>query len=354
MNSKFYKHVVVYTTHITGCKKEFIDKLKTGIKQTKICFVGDEAHGLGAEQTKEGLLSIYKYRIGLSATPKRWFDDEGTGILSNYFGNDDFNFPIAKALNTINPITNRTFLVQYYYRPVFVELNHKELDAYLRLTKTICKISKFKNSDEKYKKRYENLLFKRADIIKNAEEKLQAFQRLIDKERIDKTLIFVSPQQKKSVLKMLNDRNISAHEFTEQEGTKPEKQYGDISERDNIINIFKSGGYNALVAIKCLNEGIDIPTANTAILLESSSNPREYVQRIGRVIRDAPGKNYANIFDFIVIPTFVNQLEPEERKIEKKILEKEMVRVMDMASDSIKGSEVYSEISDIYRRLFDL
>lgn len=348
----FNKNLMIYTTHITASKKDFVEIIQKNSLENNFCFIGDEAHGLGALKNKHALLSIYKYRIGLSATPKRWFDDVGTEILTNYFGGNSFEFPIFKALTTINPLTNRPFLVNYYYHPVFVDLTEDELEAYRKLSLKIRKLALYKKSNDEYQKKYESLLFARANIEKNAENKLLALQEVLDSEKnVKNVLLFVSDQQIDMVLKILKDNDIFAHRFTQTQGTIPKKQFGGLTERQYLIKNFKEGTYQVLVAISCLDEGIDIPSAETAILMASSTNPREYIQRIGRVIRQAPNKGQAHIFDFIIEPTWDQLYDPELIQFEKKIFSKELCRVSDMAENALNNVDVQIAIDKRLRRL---
>ena len=134
---------MVYTTHRTASSDDFIKIIRSGLSSTPVCFVGDEVHGLGAYQAKNALLEEYSYRIGLSATPTRWFDEYGSKIIKEYFGNDSYTFTIAQALTTINPLTNKPFLVEYEYHPVFISLTDEELEEYKALTKRVKKMAAY-------------------------------------------------------------------------------------------------------------------------------------------------------------------------------------------------------------------
>lgn len=343
--------LIIYTTHSTGSCPDFINLISDNCQHIPICFVGDEAHGLGANVAKNGLQEMYKYRIGLSATPKRWFDDVGSAILTSYFGNKSYEFTIGDALSTINPITNKPFLVNYYYHPIFIELTDDEFDEYQKMSNSIKKMSVFNQKSDVYQKRLESLLFARANIEKNAVNKYEALNEIISNGRASKdTIIFTSDAQINKVLLMLSSKGIITHRFTQEEGTAPEAKYGGKSERQHLIKKFKDGTYQALVAIKCLDEGIDIPSASTAILMASSTNPREYIQRIGRVIRQASGKTRAHIYDFILEPNLERLKNPEFIEFEKKIFEKEMNRVEDMSMNAINNAEVLLAISGKMRR----
>ena len=331
--------LMVLTTHASASKSKFTDLLKSLSRTTEIAFVGDETHWLGAGKLKEALLPEYKYRIGLSATPSRWFDEVGSGLIVNYYGNTSFEFTIADALNTINPLTNKTFLVNYMYNLVDVKLNENEGVEYQKLTHQLVRAYSIRDKSDENQERCQRLLMKRADIIKNAESKYQALENLLDKlsekDSLHDVIIFVSPQQIECVKNILATRNIGSHELTERQGTSKRIEYGGLSEREHIIKCFKEGQYKALIAIKCLDEGIDIPTATTGILMASSTNPREYVQRIGRIIRQAPGKKGASLYDLTVLGC--DFLSDEERKLDKKLREKETVRIREIARNALNS-----------------
>ena len=349
----FSNHAIIYTTHTTASSDDFVNIIKKHISKIPVCFVGDEAHGLGAYKAKYALLDEYSYRIGLSATPSRWFDDYGSQILTGYFGKESFKFTIAQALTTINPLTNKPFLVDYEYHPVFISLTDEELEQYQRLTSRIKKMAVYSHSSDEYQSRLEKLLFDRANIEKNAKYKFNALIQILSGKSVDNTLIFASDAQINEVMRILQDMNIMAHRFTQQEGTTPEQKLGGLSERQYLISKFKDGIYSALVAIKCLDEGIDIPTAHTAIIMASSTNPREYIQRVGRVIRQSKGKNRAYIYDFILEPDFERLKDPTLIEFEKQIFEKELLRVRDMSMNSINNANVLIEINKRLRRIND-
>lgn len=341
--------LIVYTTHSSSSGKDFIEIIGSCPEAIPICFVGDEAHGLGASKNKLALLERYNYRVGLSATPERWFDDIGTQVLRKFFGNKSFEFSIYDALTTINPLTKKTFLVNYYYHPIFVHLKEHELVQYMKLSNRIKRLARYKQDDDEYQKRMENLLFQRANIQKSADEKLEALQILLESlgNEAEKMLIFVSPDQLQKVMKLLHDLHIPAHKFTEEEGTQKCEKYDGLSEREYLVHHFKKGTYKALVAISCLDEGIDIPIADKAILMANSTNPREYIQRIGRVIRQANNKGNAHIYDFIVSPSEESILSNELKVFEKDVFTKELVRVSEMAENAINNAEIQYSIDQM-------
>ena len=206
-----------------------------------------------------------------------------------------------------------------------------------------------KDSDPDAATRLERLMEKRANIIKNAEAKYDELERILDdleaKGRIENLIIFVSPQQILQVLDILNNRGIISHKLTEKEGTKAEKRYNNKSEREAIIAKFKAGVYQALIAIKCMDEGIDIPTADLGILMASSTNPREYVQRIGRIIRQAPDKKFANLYDICV--DTIADLDDDSIVLERKIKAKEQIRLKEIAENAINSIDALKIINTL-------
>ena len=147
------------------------------------------------------------------------------------------------------------------------------------------------------------------------------------------------------MLSILADRGLIFHKLTEKEGTKPEKRFGNKSERENIITKFKSKDYQAIVAIKCMDEGIDIPTAGVGILMASSTNPREYIQRVGRIIRQSPDKLSAKLYDICV--DTIHNLDDESATLERKIRAKELVRLKEIAENAINSIDALTVINSL-------
>jgi len=339
-----YNHFVIFTTHDTASSKDFIDTLQAYGPGLTIFFIGDEVHGIGADKTRNALQPKYEYRLGLSATPKRWFDDEGSHLLEEYFGNKSFNFGLREALETINPRTNLPFLANYYYYPCFISLTDDELERYRELSQKISRLSHNKDSDlNELRTRF---LMRRAEILKNAENKYQKLHDILGKlgPTIQDTIIFVSPQQIDKVMIILREHNILAHRITEKESQHKSNKYSGLSEREYIIKQFETGLYQVIVAIKCMDEGIDIPSARCGIIMASSTNPREYVQRIGRIIRQDGHKSFATLYDMVVEPEHDIIQDDDLKKIEKKVYEKEMARISDLSEEAINRAQVVCEV----------
>lgn len=319
MSDNKYRTAIIFTTHATASDSKFINIVRNNKFDTKVLFICDETHAIGSQKQQRALLEEYEYRIGLSATPERMFDNRGTSVIRNYFGNNSFEFTIADALNTINPITGRPFLNRFMYYPIFVELNNREAEKYSKISRQIFIL---KNQDVPDEEELQRLYDRRANIVKNAANKMFELDALFERmnpQTIKDTILFVSDKQIEDSFSMMSRKGIKRSKITEAESaSKVINNEGD-TERQNIISQFVKRQLQVLVGIKCLDEGIDIPNARIAILLSNSTNPREYVQRVGRVIRQAPNKPVSVIYDFIVTPVGGNAdgsgiLEKEARR----------------------------------------
>lgn len=343
-------HICLYTTHKTASSDKFTNIVRQNLQPgTDVLFVGDETHWLGACKYQQALLPCYKYRIGLSATPSRWFDDEGTAKLVAFYGNAKFEFTIKDALTEYNPKTGKHFLVNYHYFISKVSLDENETDEYKDVSAKISKLWNLRDNSPDADLTLERMMEKRANIIKNASAKINELEVILDKlqekGKLRNIIIFVSPQQIAEVLNMLALKGIIFHKLTEKEGTKVEKRFGNKSEREHIISKFKTGDYQVIVAIKCMDEGIDIPTADVGILMASGTNPREYVQRIGRIIRQSPNKLLAELYDICV--DTIHYVDGENVAFERKIRAKEQIRLKEIAENAINSIDALTVINSL-------
>jgi superfamily II DNA or RNA helicase len=314
---------IVLTTHTTFSSRDFM-KLIGNVSQKRLLIV-DEVHGIGAPERKEGLTGDYSYRLGLSATPSRWFDPEGTEKLYDYFEGVVFEFNLKDAIES-------GVLCHYDYQPHFTELTETEAADYEKITSKIAKTYFSSRNDRQREEIFSLLCFKRQNIIKDASNKLKVFRDMLDSlAELRYCLIYCTPKQIDLVQDILNEKSIVQHRFTEREGVTPEKKYEGLSERQFLLKEFAKGTYQALVSMKCLDEGVDVPPATTAIMMENSGNPREYIQRRGRILRNYPGKTKATIFDIIVIPSFSSNINSQVMELEKRIVAKELIRYKEFA-----------------------
>ena len=315
---------VLLTTHTTLSNEYFREQMQkhNGIS----LLIGDEAHHLGSEYQQGGLLNNYDYRIGLSATPERYFDEEGTKYLLDYFGGVVYEYTLGEAIPE--------FLTPYEYHPIIIELTAEELEEYRQLSRKLAKVAHNEDADDEIRER---IAQKRANIVKSAENKYERLQSAIDKlDPVDHLLVYTNSEQLEHVQEILNAKGLIQHKFTYHE---------DSEERKRILNGFEDGEYDALVAMKCLDEGVDVRATKQAILMSNTGNPMQFVQRRGRVLRQFPGKEKSTIFDFIVVPT--ENPDAKLIEIEKGILKKELRRFEEFAANAMNEVEARNKIGHL-------
>jgi superfamily II DNA or RNA helicase len=348
------KKIIILTTHNTLSSSDFKNIIGNNLNDSKLLIIADEVHGLGAKKSQTGLLNEFEYRLGLSATPKRWYDTLGTNVIYDYFGGVVYEFGLEKAITSINPVTNETYLVPYKYRLNFLSLTADEIEKYIENTAKIIKQKSRAKTESEEDKYLELLYYQRANIIKNAKEKYTILNNILGEltPNLKWTIIYCSPQQIENIMKIIFNKGIISHRFTMAEGIRPKNEYQGLSEREYVLNKFAESKYQVLIAMKCLDEGVDIPPAREAVLMASSSNPREYIQRIGRVIRRYKGKREATIYDFLIIPSF-NQLPLELMKIEWNIFNKELIRCEEIGKIALNKVQALNSIYEIKNKYLE-
>ncbi len=294
----------------------------------KALIIGDEAHNLGAKRREASLPRNIGLRLALSATPERYLDEDGTQSLFDYFG------AVIDPEFTLGDAIAQGALVHYLYYPILVELTEAESHTYLKLTKSIGRALLFRQRETRSANLsnhdYQDLtplLMQRARLIGAAANKLTALRQLMST-RLDTThtLFYCgdgsseSSRQLQAVTKMLgNDLGYRVSTYTAETS---------LSEREDLRCQFETGELQGLVAIRCLDEGVDIPAIQTAVILASSGNPRQFIQRRGRILRPYPGKQRAHLFDMIVLPP---ELDRETLEVERNLLRKELRRFVEFA-----------------------
>lgn len=343
LGSGFKSHAVWVSVQNTAASDrfgDFVEHAKSRVSQS--LFVGDEAHGLGATTFQRALRPSFDARLGLSATPHRWFDDSGNDVITEFFGGVVYEFGIHEALKWRDPVTGETPLTPYDYEPRFVDLDDDEMEEYLDLSAQIAlEVARSRDSEES--ERLERLLFKRASVIKKARSKIEALDRILGEIGSVKDLLIYchSQEQMSEVMAACDKRRLKFSRFTGEEATNPVAAYGGLSEREWILKAFEDGDLDALVAMKCLDEGVDVPSARVGVILASSTNPREFIQRRGRLLRRSPGKEKAVIYDVVVVPKFSSGVNGETRSAARSIIRKELERIDEFSRDA-SNSEIIS------------
>lgn len=276
--------------------RSFLDSLPESVRTM---LIADEVHNLGTPGFLYNKPDRFDHRVGLSATPERQYDPEGTEQLFEYFGAQVFEFSLKEAIDS-------GCLVRYRYHLHIVDLDTDEFDEYDRLTQQLRKVGFVKDDVGQtvgIDSQVEALLRKRRAIVEQARAKLLALRRALlstPASEVRRTLIYASakPQiidQERQLLevnRLLAELGIISHQFTFLETRSPSAR--------KLLDAFRDGQYQVLTAMKVLDEGIDLPQTDTAYLLASSTVRREWVQRRGRILRQAPGKEIADLHDFLV------------------------------------------------------
>jgi superfamily II DNA or RNA helicase len=327
------KSFVVISTYVSFSRITLQSFLKYLPKESVL--IADEAHNIASPKVLEVLPStMFNKRIGLSATPKRIYDGEGTEAMNEFFS----DYPPYVYSFSMEEAIAKGILCQYDYYPHLVELTNEEQDEYKKITKKLIQFfdqtkSTFKDSDL-----VTQLLMKRKRIIHKAENKITTFRTIV-KDEFDKrgnlkyTFVYVPEgidnnsvedermiQQYNQAIMQTNDQ-IRVSTFT-----------GESDDRSFVINSFENGQIDVLTAMKCLDEGVDIPRTELAIFCSSTGNPRQFIQRRGRILRQHIDKEKAVIHDLVVIPKREKNSEQNESyNMERSQVENELRRVADFA-----------------------
>ncbi len=316
------------------------------------CIVVDEAHNFGARQQIACMSEKFNYRLALSATIVRHHDEFGTQMLFDYFGEKCIEYSLKQAI-----LEDK--LTPYYYYPILVPFEKDELDEYIEITDKVANILRRCPHDKELPEAAERLLIKRARIIAGAQGKVQALKETITQYREKQhLLVYCGATRVQSCYLVDDDIDSSEQRQIDEVTALLGKELGmkvtqftsreDSKQREVIKERFSKGDAQALVAIKCLDEGMNIPGIETAFILASSTNPKEYIQRRGRVLRKAPGKKYAVIYDFVTIPRLLEEHSaPSSIQAELSLVKREVERMRDFQ----ELSENPSSVTEVIRLL---
>lgn len=343
------KFLTVITTNATLIGQGLQSQLRYFPEKTLI--VGDEAHNLGSRRLVESLPRNVGLRLALSATPERYFDDQGTEAIFDYFGS------VLQPEFTLADAIRAGALVHYLYYPILVELTESETEKYADLTKKIGRAIAF-DGDRNDNEMVAALLMQRARLLGSAANKLVALRELMQ-QRLDTshTLIYCGDGSVEDEVTTESNRQLDAvaQLLGSELGYRVNTYTAETSldEREDLRLWFETGELQGLVAIRCLDEGVDIPAIQTAIMLASSSNPRQFIQRRGRILRSHPHKKRATLFDMIVLPP---DLGRETIDVERNLLKKELQRFIEFANLADNGGEARLKLLDLQQRygLMDL
>ncbi|MCY4000896.1 MAG: DEAD/DEAH box helicase [Bacteroidetes bacterium] len=318
LRSNYSDLEVVVVSHDTLCTPKFRSSIDAF--ECSRLLIADEAHNLGCSSFIEHLPQFFEYRLGLSATPIRQYDQLGTQILLRFFGPIAYQFTLKNAIGRC--------LVGYDYHAHMVELADSELDQWVFLTDKIRK-NQWRIKDDNPDEYLSKLLRDRRAILETASCKLTKLNELLsneDTKNLHHTLIYTSdkgPDQLRQVNQLLLDRNILFHQLTAAETANRHRTR-------QIIESFQKGEIQVLTAKRVLDEGINIPQIRKAFILASTTVHRQWIQRRGRLLRtcDSIGKTHSVIHDFLVLPP---RMEYGLDAYTRKMVRSELVRVQEFA-----------------------
>ena len=342
--------------------RELVDFNRNTTRQ--MLLIADEAHNMGAGRILDRLSGVkFARRIGLSATPERQFDESGNKAIMDFFGCENgytFEFNMQEAID-------KGYLCRYKYYPHIVHLNDGEMAEYMRISLQLAKF--FNQEKESFPKGDDilmRLLLKRKRIVHKAQEKERIFQQIIQERYAEKgdlkyTLVYVPegarPDDETADVfdntETINDDDFSDNlidSYTKivqnvSKTTTVKKFVSGIKERKEILEKYACGEIEVLISMKCLDEGVDVPRSEMAIFCASTGNPRQFIQRRGRILRKHPDKHMAIIHDLVVAPEISRG--QENYNMERSLLKAELKRVRDFAVLSENADYAYAELEEI-------
>jgi superfamily II DNA or RNA helicase len=326
----------------------FFQSLLNSIDSSSLMIIGDECHNHGSKNVNAALPDAY-YRMGLSATPFRSDDDE----IDSPFPNDAKERLLSYygdivAIYGLDDAIHDGVLTPYKYHIIPVYLSSEEQEGYEELSLRITKIMLKQQGSGLNQQDRENLTRycgQRSRLLGSAQNKLEKLSELTahisDKEK-SHTLFYAGEgkpygETVEEDIKVIDQVSIVLN----RNGWKTSQFTGDVSrnKRKFLMSAFKDKTIDALVAMKVLDEGIDVPACKTAYILASTKNPRQYVQRRGRILRKSKNKHFSTIFDFVVLPT-------NESPASKKLKLSEAERINDFALLAVNKLEIEQLIEE--------
>jgi superfamily II DNA or RNA helicase len=308
---------IVLATMQTAATDTFRSQLVEG---HHLLIVVDEVHQIGSPHNSRFLGVDAGPRLGLSATPKRYGDPDGTEKIIRYFEG------VVPPPITLNDAIKAGRLVEYEYYPHPINLTATEADDWRTVSTSIKQEMARLKEDEHGKRalseRAKMLLIKRSRIAKKASKKVDLARAVVRDafEEGQHWLIYCEDA----------DQLSQVVEALKADGHAPIEYHSSMQgDRDATMAWFRTFG-GPLVSIRCLDEGVDIPAVSHALILASSQNPRQFIQRRGRVLRKTPGKHLAVIHDAIVVP-----LSLEDEPDQTSLLKSELLRSIEFAENAI-------------------
>jgi len=332
VTSKSFMAIVVVNNTLQ--KPFFINELSK-INTERILFIIDECHN----HANHKLLSILpkaSLRLGLSATPWTKNEKEKQEMLTNYYGEVVAEYGLKEAIDD-------EVLCPYDYFPVICKMNIEEAEKYEALSLSIAKIESIKEKGGPVNEdALMHLYLKRTRLLGNLKSKLTILDRIIEKNGVQSHTLFYCGEG--GIESELDDSEKSIDEVTtilHKRGWRTSKFTSEqsLTVRKNIMESFKNANIDALVSKRVLDEGIDVPACSQAFLMASTRNERQYIQRRGRVLRRAPNKEKAIIYDFVVAPP----VNFKNKSCFDVMMKQEMLRVEEFSLLSLNKPQLESD-----------
>ncbi len=320
--------------------------------------IADETHNLGSQGLLRLLPNIHlEKRIGLSATPHRKFDETGNQAIQEFF-DDEPPYIVSYSMEEALKIG---WLCKYTYHPHIVKLTDPEMEKYKELSLQLLRMGLFDKETGNFRStpEIEKKLLERKRIIHKAANKLEAFKAILRSEfdkrkNLKYTLVYV-PEGVESKFDETDfsveteDENRLINEYTravsQTDDSVMVKQFtASSSNREEILKNFEQSNIHVLSSMKCLDEGVDVPRSELAIFCASTGNPRQFIQRRGRVLRLHKDKIHATIHDLVVVPEIADDSTFE---MEKGLVKKELERVVDFANLAMNKTDTYETLKSI-------
>lgn len=358
------QNFIIISTYASFARENVFSVLNS-FERAKVLLIADEAHNMGSPSILKRLSTInYLRRIGLSATPERQFDEDTNKKLYRFFGAEEkftFEYSMEEAIK-------KGVLCRYYYYPHLVKLTDEEMANYVELSERISKYFNYNSGEfDKKDEILMGLLLARKRIIHKAANKLDAFKKIIEK-RYEKngnlkySLIYVPEGNKPDYFPeadlfdkteqvaddAVSDRLIDIYTEAVMRVDKyitVRKFVSGQKDRDEILADFAKGKLQVLTSMKCLDEGVDVPRSELAIFCASTGNPRQFIQRRGRVLRKHPDKYMAEIHDLVVAPEL--SVTSASYKMEQSLLKGELMRVKNFSMLSENPSYSQMELKAV-------
>lgn len=327
--AKFPGQTVVISTYDSAVKDLYMNKWKS-IKTDYFACIFDEVHNVGAPSTQKLLELVPRYRVGLSATPKRNFDEEGSEKIIQFYDDRAYEFSIRDA-------QREGYLVEYEYHLIPTPMEDDDWTSYVSSSRKIRKYKQVIDSTKKpeikeqYEKRLKEEYRSRAKILKKCGSKLSSIKQIYQEIPANsRTLIY--GEDIPHLEEIGAELDLLDKKYFKYIGSLDSKK-----QRPQIMDEFKHGIRKTLLAVGCLDEGIDIPACDVAVFISSSTSERQFIQRRGRVLRTAPGKRLAYIYDYLVYPQLSGNSSDDERDLALRLIESQYRRIELMMDDAING-----------------